>query len=79
MTDYRIVRLQVQRGPVKIGNAPLRWYEPAAIAAVTTLLAEPRGVRGVTAEGEVVLDVHHRDHPESRANLLKYRGTVPPR
>ena len=66
MTDYRIVRLQVQRGPVKVGKAPLRWYEPAAIAAVTTLLAEPRGVRGVTAEGEVVLDVHHRDHPESR-------------
>ena len=30
MTDYRIVRLQVQRGPVKIGKAPLRWYEPAA-------------------------------------------------
>jgi hypothetical protein len=66
MTDYRIVRLQVQRGPVKIGKAPLRWYEPAGIVPVGTLLAEPRGVRGVTAGGEVVLDVHHRDHPESR-------------
>jgi len=66
MTDYRIVRLQVQRGPVKIGKALLRWYEPAAIVLVTTLLAEPRGVQGVTADGEVVLDVHHRDHPQSR-------------
>ncbi len=66
MTDYRIVRLAVQRGPVKIGTALLRWYEPAAIVPVPTLLAEPRGVRGVTAGGEVVLDVHHRDHPESR-------------
>ena len=66
MTDYRIVRLQVQRGPVKIGKAPLRWYEPAGIVPVSTLLAEPRGVRGVTADGEVVLDVHHRDHPQSR-------------
>jgi len=66
MTDYRIVRLQVQRGPVKIGTAPLRWYEPAGIVPVSTLLAEPRGVRGVTADGEVVLDVHHRDHPQSR-------------
>ena len=66
MTDYRIVRLQVQRGPVKIGKALLRWYEPAAIVPVTTLLAEPRGVQGVTADGEVVLDVHHRDHPQSR-------------
>jgi hypothetical protein len=66
VTDYRIVRLQVQCGPVKIGTAPLRWYEPAGIVPVSTLLAEPRGVRGVTADGEVVLDVHHRDHPQSR-------------
>jgi hypothetical protein len=51
---------------VKIGTAPLRWYEPAGIVPVSTLLAEPRGVRGVTADGEVVLDVHHRDHPQSR-------------
>jgi hypothetical protein len=66
VTEYRIVRLAVQRDPVKIGTAPLRVYEPAAMVPVTALLAEPRGVRGVTADGEVVLDVHHRDHPESR-------------
>lgn len=64
--DHRIVRLQVQRGPVKIGKAPLRTYEPAAIVPVSSLLAEPRGVRGVTDDGEIVLDVHHQDHPESR-------------
>jgi hypothetical protein len=66
MTDYRIVRLQVQRAPVKVGKAPQRSYQPAAIVPVTTLQAEPRRVRGFTAEGKVVLDVHHRDHPESR-------------
>jgi len=66
VTEFRIVGLQVQRGPVKAGKAPLRWYEPAVLVPVNSLLAEPRGVRGVTADGEVVLDVHHRDHPKSR-------------
>jgi hypothetical protein len=66
VTDYRIVGLAVQREPMKIGKAPLRSYEPAALVPVTSLLAEPRGVQGVTADGAVVLDVHHRDHPKSR-------------
>ncbi len=66
MADYRIVRLQVQRGPVKVGRAPLRSYQPAAIVSVERILAEPRGVRGVTPDGEEILDVHHRDHPQSR-------------
>ncbi len=66
MTDYRIVRLQVQRGPVKVGKAPLREYRPAAIVPVERIVAGPRGVRGVTADGEDVLDVHHQDHPQSR-------------
>lgn len=66
MTDYRIVRLQVQREPMKIGRAPLRRYEPAALVPVTSLLAGPRGVSGVTGDGQEVLDVHHQDHPSSR-------------
>lgn len=66
MADYRIVRLQVQRGPVKAGRAPLRNYGPEAIVAVDRLLAGPRGVVGVAADGEEILDVHHQDHPHSR-------------
>jgi hypothetical protein len=64
--DYRIVRLQVQRGPIKVGRAPLREYQPSAIVPVVSIDAGPRGVRGVTADGELVLDVHHQDHPKSR-------------
>jgi len=64
--DYRIIRLQVQRSPVKIGKAPLRHYEPAALVPVTRIEAGPGGVHGVTEDGEIVLDVHHRDHPETR-------------
>jgi len=66
MNDYRIVRLQVQRGPVKVGKAPLRNYEPAALVSVQSLLAGPQGVHGVAAAGEVIMDVHHTAHPQSR-------------
>jgi hypothetical protein len=66
MADYRIVRLQVQRGPVKVGRAPLRSYRPEAIVPVERIVAGPRGVQGVTTDGEEVIDVHHQDHPQSR-------------
>jgi hypothetical protein len=66
MTGYRIVRLQVQRRPMKTGRAPLRRFDPAALVPVTSLRVGPRGVRGVTGDRQDVLDVHHQDHPESR-------------
>jgi hypothetical protein len=64
--DYPIVRLQVQREPLKPGRAPFRRYDPTAIVPVQSITAGPRGVHGVTADGELILDVHHRDHPKSR-------------
>ncbi len=66
MADYRIVRLQVQRMPVKVGKAPMRRYQPISIVPVDHIVAGPHGVRGVTADGEEILDVHHQDHPQSR-------------
>ncbi len=64
--SYRIVQLQVQRSPVKTGRAPMRTYDPAPLAPVTSIQVDARGVYGVTAEGEVILDVHHQDHPDTR-------------
>jgi len=66
MADYRIVRLQVQHGPVKVGRAPMRCYRPSAIVPVDRIVAGPRGVYGLTSVGEQILDVHHQDHPQSR-------------
>lgn len=66
MSEFRIVGLQVQRYPIKAGRAPLRAYQPAALVPVVELSAGPNGVRGLTAAGERVLDVHHRHHPQSR-------------
>ena len=66
VTDYRIVRLQIQRSPVKVGKAPLRRYDPAVILPVSSIVAGPQGVRGIADDGELFLDVHHQLHPQSR-------------
>jgi hypothetical protein len=61
----RVVRLQVQTGHLKPGRQPRR-YDPAPLLDVPELVIEPRGVRGVTADGEVIIDGHHADHPQTR-------------
>jgi hypothetical protein len=63
----RVVHLQVQTGTLKRGERPNRVYDPGPLFAVTELLLTPRGAAGATAHGEVVLDVHHTDHPASKA------------
>lgn len=64
--SYRIAQLQVQRTPIKTGRAPMRTYDPALLVPVTGIQVDVRGVHGVTADGEVILDVHHQDHPDTR-------------
>ena len=64
--SYRIVHLQVQRTPIKTGRAPMRSYDPSPLVPVTSIRVDARGVYGVTSDGEVILDVHHQDHPETR-------------
>jgi hypothetical protein len=66
VTNYRIVRLQVQRSPAKVGKSPMRCYDPSSIVSVGSIAAGPQGVSGIADGGEVILDVHHRLHPQSR-------------
>ena len=63
---YRIVRLQVQTDPIKVGRAPLRRYDPAVIESVPRIQVSPTGVTGLARQLGSVLDVHHVDHPRSR-------------
>jgi hypothetical protein len=71
----RIVRLQVQVAPLKHGERPDRGYDTDRIRRVAALEVTGHGVVGhgvVEDDGdapEAIVDVHHRDHPESR-----YRG-----
>lgn len=60
-----IVRLQVQVAPLKRGERPHRWYDADRIRRVDALTVTPRGVVG-HVDGRDVIDVHHRDHPQSR-------------
>ena len=66
LTLGRIVRLQVQTSSLKRGERPNRVYDPAPLIPVKELRLAPRGAAGITEEGEMVLDVHHADHPTSK-------------
>jgi len=56
-----IVRLQVQRGPLKIGEKGAKHYVTDPIAALERLRVTRDGVVGLDAHEEI-LDVHHRTH-----------------
>lgn len=62
----RIVRLQIQRAPLKTGVKPQRAYDPAPILAVERLAVSPDGVLGQAPDRSWVVDVHHRAHPATK-------------
>jgi len=61
-----IVRLQVQRSPLKTGEKPHRVYDPAPIMRVTQLALGSGGVFGLGPGQGWIVDIHHRAHPRSR-------------
>ncbi|HZR43707.1 MAG TPA: hypothetical protein VFB12_26580 [Ktedonobacteraceae bacterium] len=69
----RIKQIQVQRSRLKPGQKTERYYDPAPLLIVNSLLLSTKGVIGVTADGEQIIDVHNVDHPESR-NSNGYNG-----
>lgn len=72
--EYAVIRLQVQRSPLKPGTAPHRWYDPSPLAEVVSLDLDDDGGIGVTDGGEHVIDVHNRTHPQTRD--AKGRGGI---
>ncbi len=65
-----IIRLQVQRSPLKVGFKPDRHYTPAPIVSTERLRLSPRGAVGII-DGEEIVDVHHRDHPQTRQESVE--------
>lgn len=61
-----VVGLFVQRHPLKQGRAPLREYRTHDIVNVPAITVDADGVTGHPGDGEPILDVHHRRHPQSR-------------
>lgn len=61
----KIVRLQIQRSRLKLGEKPNQYYDPSALVAVNELRLTPKGAFAIV-NGEPILDVHHADHPQTR-------------
>lgn len=61
-----IVQLQVQRSSLKLTGEHGRYYHAEPIQQVSSLDLDPGGVVGRDAEGNGIIDVHHRDHPMSK-------------
>lgn len=61
-----VVRLQVQRSPLKQRPAGSGPYDPRPLLQVPALEVGPRGCWGLPADGGRVVDVHCADHPETR-------------
>jgi hypothetical protein len=74
-----VARLQVQRGRLKPGPRGARRYDPAPLLQVEALEIGPRGVVGVAADGERLVDVHHADHPDTRNVKLRNGVSLLPR
>ncbi len=60
-----VVLLQIQKSVMKVGEKPNRVYDPQALRSVPALTLTVEGAL-YRAGAEIVLDVHHRQHPESR-------------
>ena len=60
-----IVQLQIQRSPLKVGEKPNRYYDPAPIVAADRLRLSPDGTVGLL-DGREIIDVHHTAHPQTR-------------
>jgi len=62
----RVVRLQIQRSKLKLGEKPNRWYDPAPLLAVVELTLTPDGALARLSDDSMVVDIHHPAHPDTR-------------
>jgi hypothetical protein len=67
MTDLqligKIVRLQIQRSTLSLGEKPNRYFDPAALLSVNSLQITSRGAVAQLPDGQALLDYHHADYP----------------
>lgn len=61
----KIIRLQIQRLRLKLGEKPNQYYDPSALVAVNELRLTPQGAFAIV-NGETILDIHHTAHPHTR-------------
>lgn len=59
-----VTRLQIQESSLKVGNP--RRYDPSPLRAVSSLRITTPGVAAFNSDGNLIVDVHHRDHHSSK-------------
>ena len=65
--ELGIVKLvQVQPAGLIIETPEGYHYDPSRRAEVESLQITPRGIEALTPQGGRLLDIHHKDHPETR-------------
>jgi len=62
-----IVKLQIQRGAMKRGEKPRRWYDPSQLVEAASLTVTERGSLA-RMDGAPIMDIHHMDHPGTKLN-----------
>lgn len=61
-----VIRLQIQRSSLKVGEKPNRQYDPTPLLTLERLWLTPDGVFGDAPDGGWLVDVHHRAHPRTK-------------
>ncbi len=70
MREIGLIKLvQIQRSSLKQGQRPQRYYDPAPLLVVERLLLAGPGVSALSAAGELIIDVHHAGHPETKNSM----------
>lgn len=68
MTDLqligKIVRLQIQRSTLSLGEKPNRYFDPAALLSVNAMQITSRGAVVQLPDGQTLLDYHHADYSD---------------
>ncbi len=59
-----IIRLQIQRSRLKVGEKPNRRYDPGPIEVVDVVRVSSTGVLGIK-DGVETMDIHHAGHAET--------------
>jgi hypothetical protein len=61
-----IVRLQIQRSTLSLGEKPNRYFDPAALLSIQAMQITTRGAVALLPDGGTHLDYHHADYPNGR-------------
>ncbi len=75
MREIGVVKwVQIQQSPLKTGEGANRTYHPSPLLVVEQLRLTADGIEGITVAGETLIDVHHRQHPQTRQNTDGVNG-----